>query len=444
MFAIKRLMLIALALAALAFGAFAVAQDDDTPVQLLGAISEMTVDTITVNGVLVDVSGAQLNTALTVGAVVRVEGWLSGSTVIAWEVNGVDDDVWQPGEVELVGTLTSYTGTTMVVGGQSIDVSAAQIGAGVVVGARVKVHATLVNGAWVAREVEVFAMQGNADDDTPGDDGMMDDDEFELVGTLEQIGTQTIVVSGQTISLVGAEVEDPLLVGVLVKVHLTLVDGVLTAREVELADRQMGVDTIIIGAVTEMDDDSVTINGVVIIMSPRELQGVQVGVVLRIEAHTRADGTVMAVHVEFEGDDDNNDDSGNDNALGTPSISGQRAIEIALAVYPNATVLRLELKIEFGGILVWQVRLSNRIEMNIDATSGNILTIDRPGQDDDDNGGSSSDNGSDNSSDNGGSSSDNGGSSSDDSGSSNNNNNDDHGNDNDDDDNDDDDGGMGG
>jgi LysM repeat protein len=59
--------------------------------------------------------------------------------------------------------------------------------------------------------------------------------EIELVGQLEQAGDGLIVVSGQTISIVGAEINDPLTVGDTVKVHYSIVGGQAVAREVERA-----------------------------------------------------------------------------------------------------------------------------------------------------------------------------------------------------------------
>ena len=64
-----------------------------------------------------------------------------------------------------------------------------------------------------------------------------DDDEFEIVGTLQQIGNGFIVVAGLPIGIVDAEINDPLIQGGLVKAHLSVVNGQLVAREVERADR---------------------------------------------------------------------------------------------------------------------------------------------------------------------------------------------------------------
>lgn len=57
-------------------------------------------------------------------------------------------------EIEFRGLLQQWSGTTMIVGARTVNVASAEIKAGVQVGVRVKVHATLVNGVYVAREVE--------------------------------------------------------------------------------------------------------------------------------------------------------------------------------------------------------------------------------------------------------------------------------------------------
>ncbi|MFN8372397.1 MAG: DUF5666 domain-containing protein [Anaerolineae bacterium] len=388
-------------------------------VQLVGIIEAMTTDSLTINGRLVDTSQAIVQTALEVGAVVHVEGTLGvDNVIIAREIRAADAGL-QPGEVEIIGTVESSAGTTMTVSGQTFDVSAAEIGAGVTVGSLVKIHATAAaDGTWIAREVALFTVSDPSA--TPMPTG-----EFELVGTLEAIGTQTITVSGQIISIVGAEINDPLVLGVLVKAHVSLVSGQLVAREVELAGRDTTVTVVVVGAVSSINGSVISINGLTITLTAGDplLATLQVGDVLYVEGSLQADGSVLAIHVRLAADDnrnandnpnangngndngngngnDNGDDNGNDNgSVGTPTITLQQASEIALGVYPNATITRIELTVKFGGTLVWEVHLSNRIEMNIDASDGTILTIDRPG---DDNNANANSNGNDNGDDHGG------------------------------------------
>ncbi|KAB2861724.1 MAG: hypothetical protein F9K46_08065, partial [Anaerolineae bacterium] len=131
----------------------------DNRVELIGEIQAMDLDTITVSGQIVDLTMAEINTALEIGAVVKVQGWLlEDGTILAREVNDLNDDDQSDDpltdEVEIVGILSAYEGTTMTIAGQAVDVSEAEIKAGVEVDEYVKAHGTIVDGVWVAREVE--------------------------------------------------------------------------------------------------------------------------------------------------------------------------------------------------------------------------------------------------------------------------------------------------
>ncbi|MCA9913288.1 MAG: hypothetical protein KC496_08055, partial [Anaerolineae bacterium] len=228
------LMLIVLALLSMALPAFAQTTGE---VELVGTVEAMTLDTITVNGQAIDVSTAEINTSVEVGAVVKVEGMLNpDGSISAREVNAVAEGV-QPGEAELIGILTSFNSSTMVVNGQTIDISTAELYPGLTVGEMVKVHAVATaDGTWIAREAEPYSPA--AEDDGTGLPG-----EFEITGTLEAVGDGSITVAGQSIVITGAEVKSALVVGVRVKVHVSLVDGVLVAREVENAVSDMNDNT---------------------------------------------------------------------------------------------------------------------------------------------------------------------------------------------------------
>lgn len=227
--------------------------------------------------------------------------------------------------------------------------------------------------------------------------------ETEITGVLEKITSGSVVVSGQTISIVGAEIKNPLVVGGSVKVHASTVNGVLTAREIESVP-------------TAGADDNNNDNGNA-----------------NANDNTNANGNLNS--------NDNIDDNGNDNisTMTPPGVSLQQAIDIVLAVYPTTDILSIELTSKFGGTQVWEVKIRNGIELNIDAQSSAILTIERRG--DNNNGGSGSNgnlngngNSNDNRDDNGNLNGNNNG----------NDNNDDHGNDNGNDNNDDHGGNRGG
>ena len=225
-------------------------QTADT-IEFLGVVEAIGQNTITVNGQVIDISSAQVNTPLQVGAAVEVEAIIApDGQLSAREVNPAS---FLPNEVEIVGTLQGFDGMNITVSGQVIVIRGAQISAIIPIGSRVIVHASLSpQGTWVAREVNPFM-----DDQTPAaspepfaptqtpnplapvqtPEVVPNDDEFEIVGTLQQIGTGFIVVAGLPIGIVDAEINDPLVQGGLVKVHLSVVNGQLVAREVERAGR---------------------------------------------------------------------------------------------------------------------------------------------------------------------------------------------------------------
>jgi LysM repeat protein len=271
------------------------AQDDTAAneVELVGLIEALDMDSITVNGQRILVAAAEINTPLQLGAAVKVEAQVQADLSIrARQINaitGEDNDDMLPGEIEITGLLSAFDDSTMTIAGLIIDVRGAEIKAGVVVGEVVRVHASLqVNNQLQAREVERYA--GHDDDDSSLNDNAADDNantndnsndnfdddnsslndnmaftqgEFELRGTLTSIGADFIVVQGQNISTVGAEIKGTLTLGAMVKVHLSLVNGAWVAREVEMAVRTREDDDD-----DRDDDDSVVVPANCVVSQP--------------------------------------------------------------------------------------------------------------------------------------------------------------------------------
>jgi hypothetical protein len=219
------------------------AQDTETnsTVEFLGVVEAMEANSITVNQQSIDISQAQINVALTTGTPVRVEGVVGADgSIIAQEIHLADEGLL-PGEAEIVGVLQSVNGETITVNGLLVDVTGATINDAISVGDRIRVHATLApTGTWTAREIEAFVED---DDDSPATtpepdatEQPVNPDEFEITGTLQQIGDGLIVVSGQPVSVVGAEFQTPLILGSLVTAHVSLVNDQLVAREVGNTD----------------------------------------------------------------------------------------------------------------------------------------------------------------------------------------------------------------
>jgi uncharacterized membrane protein YkoI len=313
----------------------AAAQDSAQTVELVGMIEAMSLNSITVNQQEVNTTQAEINVPLALTALVKVEGTLNeDGSITARQVNPAPAGA-QPGEAELVGALESISGGVWVVNGQTIDVSAAQVTGTPAVGQRVRLHvlATGVN-TWSAREAEIVPIDPAAPAPTPIAG------EFEIVGTLQSISGRTLVVSGQSIDFISAEINDPLVIGTLVKVHVSQVNGVLVAREIELAQSDDAEDNG--NANANVSDD----NG---------------------NANTS--------------DDNSNANSNDDNANTSANVAftAEQAIAEVLRVYPNAQIRSIELTTRFGGTVVWEIKIAGRIELIIDAQTGAILTIDRPG-----------------------------------------------------------------
>lgn len=215
---------------------------------------------ITVNGLRVDIAGAELYVPIQVGAAVKVEGTLQpDGTIVAREVKAAEEDGLLPGESEFIGTLTGLSATTATVNGLIFDIASAEIEPGLAVGMVVEVHARLSDGGvWVAREIERFVPEVSGTPEghmpipvgaectechetqpavaAPGGLVKVDDDGLEIIGTLDEIGENYVVVAGQRYDTTGAEMKGALVVGTLVKIELTRLDsGILVAHEVKPA-----------------------------------------------------------------------------------------------------------------------------------------------------------------------------------------------------------------
>lgn len=346
-------------------------------VELIGVVEALSLNTVTVNQQSVNISRAEINTALTVGALVEVEGTLgSDGSITAREVNAARPGV-VAGEAELIGLLAGIRDTTLIVSGQIIDITGAEVRGVPEIGQWLRIHASVTGpNTWQAREVEVMT-----DDDTPR---ATTGDEFEITGTLERIDGSTVVVAGQSIDISSAEINDPLLIGTRVKVHVIAAAGVLTAREIELADPD------------DDDDDSENSNA---------------------NANSNSNSN------SNDNSNGNFNTNGNDNTRFVAAVTLEQAISEVRRVYPNAQIRRIELRTRFGDTLVWEIEIDGGIALIIDAQSGILLTIDRPGSGDNTNSNSNDNEDDDDSNENGNSNS-------------NSNDNDDNGNDNEDGDND--------
>ncbi len=235
--------------------------------------------------------------------------------------------------------------------------------------------------------------------------------ETEITGVLESISSGSIVVSGQTINIVNAEIKNMLIVGSTVKVHVSAVGGALAAREVET--------TAIV------DDNSNTNSNANANDNSNANSNANGNSNSNSNANSNAnDNTNTNSNANSN---DNTNSNSNDNSNTSAAVSAQQAIDIVLQVYPTTDILSIELTSKFGDTLVWEVKIRNGIELNIDAQTAVILTIDRHGNDNNQNNNGNQNgnvNGNDNTDDHGGMGSD------DNQNGNSNDNNDDHGGDN--------------
>ncbi|MFW5691313.1 MAG: DUF5666 domain-containing protein [Chloroflexota bacterium] len=321
--------------------------DSPTPttppvVEVEGRIQAIDGTTLTIRDLDFDISEALIDddVRLVVGEPVEVYARLTNGVLAAFIVDDEDDDDLLDERIEVTGIVGALDDTTLILGTLTFDITGATFDDTVSAGDWVEVYATLSDNAWVASRVELYDDDDSDDsrdddrrryDDDDSDDSRDDDRrwydddyDYELRGVLESIDGDTIIVSGQVIDASRADFDDDVAVGDLVEVEFYFINGELVALYVDDLDD-----------LDDLDDD------------------------------------------DYRVDDD-------DVSAGvTPTITASQAAAIALEVYPNATVTEIELY-TWRGRLAWDVELSNRIDIYVDAMSGLRLEIDRPGDDDDD------------------------------------------------------------
>jgi LysM repeat protein len=233
------------------------AQETPTLVELTGIIQAMDAQTITINGQVIQIDTAELQTALELGKEVKIHVQSQDGQLIATEIvdPATDTSSLLTNEIEIVGLLSTLDGTTITVGGILFDITDFGLYAGAAVGDLVSIKATLdANGQLVILEVEQSSDDNsndntadNSNDNTADNSNDNTDDnsndntsstdfvagEFEVVGTINALDGTTITIGGITIDLGSAEIRDALMLGATVKLHASLVDGVIVIHEIE-------------------------------------------------------------------------------------------------------------------------------------------------------------------------------------------------------------------
>lgn len=378
-------------------------------------------------------------------------------------------------ETEITGQVEAVNGNIWTVDGRTVVIETQTQGeTAVAVGDTVSIQAVARNGGVFAASRVQFSQAGNENDDNgnmnddngngnDNDNGNMNDDngnendhpgqgEVEFRGIVELMADDSWTISGQTVAIVPAtEIKGVIAVGDLVKVHaFTADDGTLTAREIEPVVNEVRFT----GQVEEMDDEAWTISGQVVAIVPQtEIRDeITAGDIVKVRALLDEDGTLTAVRIEKEDDDDDSHNIlrfvGAVEAMNSDSwiVGGQTILINDLTDIRDAINLGDIIKVraflaEDGTLTALRLELADD-EMGNDNDDANVNDNENGNMNDDDHGNmNEDDNGNMNDDDNGNMNDDDNGNMNDDDHGNSNDDNGDNGNANDNDDEDDDDNG---
>ena len=221
----------------------------------------------------------------------------------------------QSAQVEFTGVVDSIAADQWVVSGQALLVTPQTVIDGSIsAGDTVKVYATVtLDGAVTADKIELPISESSTavPQSTPG---AFDDSGDEFTGTVEAIGADSWLVSGQTFTFTAqTEVKDNIVIGDLVKIHfLTNPDGTMTATEIELAsaetpdsdDSESSLDKEFTGKVEAFSPESWTVKGQVFLVTPQtEIKdAIFLGDVVKVHYFVNPDGSFTAEEIELAGD----------------------------------------------------------------------------------------------------------------------------------------------
>jgi uncharacterized membrane protein YgcG len=141
----------------LAFASFLYAQEvlpGRTALEFDGVVQSISETAISINGQVIDISGAQVEAPLAVGSVVRVRAVQVAGSLRAEHLSFVPVGM-PPGIVEFWGGIEAIDATTLILGGQSFDLAEADTDDELSIGETVRVLArATAPGVWQALEVD--------------------------------------------------------------------------------------------------------------------------------------------------------------------------------------------------------------------------------------------------------------------------------------------------
>ncbi len=219
--------------------------------EVIGLVESQSADEWVISGQAVAVTtGTEIKGAPVVGSRVKAEGRIEAEgRWVAREIERRDAAAGTPGtpgatpatgnEFEFFGVVTAIDDETWTIGDRTVRVTAqTEVKAGAGLNVHVKVHALpQADGSLLAREIEPEAAAAGTQTPPGGD-------ETEFTGVLSAISGDLWTIGATVVRVTAAtEIKDAIQAGDLVKVHASLgADGVLAAREMELADGDDGDD----------------------------------------------------------------------------------------------------------------------------------------------------------------------------------------------------------
>ncbi len=291
----KRRLILAAALFFLLFPTLLFAQNEPATVEFYGAVQSANATALVINGQLIDISSAQINTSLVVGMVVHV--WATTApdgNLVAQQIDPVIPGII-PGLVEISGVIDQIDGSTLLVSGLRVSIAGAQVDFPLRVGTLVYLYAEQTTpNEWTARLVtglklggpillaetpevgasptpdiappaatlevspvqtaEVFAPIATQDVFAPvateeilapvatqevfapaaTQEVIEDGEDFEIRGTLQAFTDADFVVDGRRYFIGGARIDGRLVVGAQVRLEIRVVNGQWVLEEIKV------------------------------------------------------------------------------------------------------------------------------------------------------------------------------------------------------------------